>query len=52
MFSPDVYFIDINIIYQIFSENIWYIYRILIVAYVLFYWLPTKIFPQEYTFKK
>ncbi len=49
MFSPDVYFIDINIIYQIFAKNIWYISKILIVAYILFYWLPTKIFPQEYT---
>ncbi len=49
MFSPDVYFIDINIIYQIFAKNIWYISKILIIAYTLFYWLPTKIFPQEYT---
>lgn len=49
MFSPDVYIIDLNIIYQIFSKNIWYIGKILVVAYFLFYWLPTKIFPQEYT---
>ena len=49
MFSPDVYFIDLNIIYQIFSKNIWYIGKILVAAYILFYWLPTKIFPQEYT---
>ncbi len=51
MFSPDIYFIDLNIIYQIFSKNIWYIAKLLIVAYFLFYWLPTKIFPQEYTGK-
>ncbi len=51
MFSHtyDFYFIDINIIYQIFSKNIWYISKILIVAYGVFYWLPTKIFPQEHT---
>ncbi len=51
MFSHayDFYFIDLNIIYQIFAKNIWYTSKILIVAYTLFYWLPTKIFPQEYT---
>ncbi|MCF6172806.1 MAG: hypothetical protein L3J44_03370 [Campylobacteraceae bacterium] len=49
MLTPDVYFIDVNIIYQIFTKNIWYISKILIVAYMLFYWLPVKIFPQEYT---
>jgi len=49
MFSPDVYFIDINVIYQIFAKNIWYISKLLIVAYVLFYLLPIKIFPQKHT---
>jgi len=49
MLSPDVYFVDLNIIYQIFSQNIWYISKILITSYILFYWLPTKIFPQEFT---
>ena len=49
MFSPDVYFIDINIIYHIFAKNIWYISKLSIVSYVIFYWLPIKIFPQEYT---
>ncbi len=45
----DFYFVDLNIIYQIFAKNIWYILKILIIAYAIFYWLPTKIFPQEHT---
>jgi hypothetical protein len=49
--SPDTYFIDVNIIYQIFVKNIWYLSRLLIVAYAIFYWLPIKIFPQEFTGK-
>jgi len=49
MLPQDVYFIDLNIIYQIFVKNIWYIARLLMVSYVLFYWTPSKIFPQEYT---
>ena len=44
-----IYLIDLNIIYQIFSKNIWYISKVLLVAYVLFYWLPIKLFPQEHT---
>ncbi|NOX16587.1 MAG: hypothetical protein GXP61_11320, partial [Epsilonproteobacteria bacterium] len=49
MLSPDTYFIDLNIIHQIFIKNIWYISKLLIVSYAIFYWLPTKLFPQEYT---
>ncbi len=45
----DFYFVDLNIIYQIFSKNIWYIFKIFVVAYAAFYWLPTLIFPQEHT---
>ena len=46
-----LYLIDINVIYQIFSQNIWYILKVLIAGFLLYYWLPTKIFPQEYTGK-
>ncbi len=49
MFSPDVYFVDIHVVYQIFARNIWYTSKLLIVAYALFYWLPIKIFPQKHT---
>ncbi len=45
----DVYFIDLNIIYHIFAKNWWYMLKILFMSYVMFYWVPTKIFPQEHT---
>ena len=49
MLPQDVYFIDLNIIHQIFVKNIWYLAKLLMVSYVIFYWTPSKIFPQEYT---
>jgi hypothetical protein len=49
MLPHDVYFIDLQLIDHIFSKNIWYIVKILMVSYLIFYWLPLKIFPQEYT---
>ncbi len=49
MLSQSVYFIDINIISQIFVKNIWYLIKLLIMSYVMFYWVPLKIFPQEHT---
>jgi len=48
MIFSSIYLIDLNIIYHILSQNIWYILKLLIVAYFLFYWVPTKIFPQEF----
>lgn len=47
MLPHDVYFVDLNIIYSIFYKNIWYLVKLLIVSYGIFYWLPSKIFPQE-----
>lgn len=49
MGAPDIFFVDLNVAHQIFIKNIWYIIKILLVGYVIFYWIPTKIFPQEYT---
>ncbi len=49
MHLPEVYLIDVNVIYQILSKNIWYISKVLIFTTILFYWLPTKIFPQDFT---
>jgi len=49
MLSQSVYFVDINIISQIFTKNIWYLTKLLIMSYVMFYWVPLKIFPQEHT---
>ena len=46
---PNIYFVDMGIIYKIFLNNIWYLAKLLIVAYFFFYWIPTKIFPQEHT---
>ncbi len=51
MMSQNIYFIDIDIIYQIFLKNLWYLFKLLIVAYLFFYWVPIKIFPQKYTGK-
>ena len=49
MLPQDVYFIDPYIMHQIFTKNIWYLAKLLMVSYVIFYWTPSKIFPQEYT---
>lgn len=49
MSPQDIYLIDLHIIYQILVKNIWYVMKLLIVSYFIFYWVPTKIFPQEYT---
>ncbi len=51
MLSHSIYFVDMSMIYQIFTKNIWYLSKLLIIAYVAFYWVPTKVFPQEYTGK-
>ena len=49
MFAHYVYFIDLHVIHDIFVKNIWYLTRLLIVSYAIFYWLPVKLFPQEHT---
>ena len=49
MLSQNAYFIDLNTIYDIFLQNIWYVIKLLIVGYIAFYMVPTKIFPQEHT---
>ena len=49
MFAHYVYFIDLHVIHDIFLKNLWYLCRLLIVAYTVFYWLPVKLFPQEHT---
>ncbi len=46
-----LYFIDLNIMHQIFIKNWWYISKLLLMSTVVFYWIPTKIFPQKYTGK-
>ena len=46
MSDSNIYFIDSNIIYQILQNNLWYLAKLLIMAYVVFYWLPVHIFPQ------
>ena len=51
MSDSNIYFIDSNIIYQILQNNIWYLVKLLIMAYVVFYWLPVHIFPQTQTGK-
>ena len=47
MLLPDAYFVDLNVIYTLLYKNIWYIIKLLLVAYGIFYYLPSKIFPQE-----
>ena len=44
-----VYFIDVNVAHEILIKNIWYIFKILLVGYFVFYWIPSKVFPQEHT---
>lgn len=48
MFLPDASFIDLHVISTIFYKNIWYLIKLLLVAYVVFYYTPSKIFPQEH----
>ncbi len=48
MLPQDVYFVDLNVIYTLLYKNLWYLAKLLLVAYVLFYYLPSKIFPQEH----
>lgn len=42
------YYLDLDVIYQILTKNIWYILKLLVLAYGVFYILPSKIFPQEH----
>ena len=49
MLLADSNYIDLSVIHQIFYQNIWYVIRMLGTSYILFYWLPIKLFPQEYT---
>ncbi len=37
MLGLNIYFIDSNIIYQILQNNIWYLIKLLTMAYVVFY---------------
>ena len=43
------YYLDLDIIYHTLTNNLWYLIRILAMTYVAFYYLPSKIFPQEHT---
>ena len=49
MFYQGDYFIDLSVLFHLYQNNIWYVIKILIMGYVAFIYLPTKIFPQEYT---
>jgi len=40
--------LDFNIINQIFWQNLYYLIKLLIVSAILFYYIPSKIFPQPY----
>jgi len=42
----NIYLIDEAIVRTVFFQNSFYIVKLLIVSYFLFYWLPSKIFPQ------
>ena len=48
MLPQDVYFVDLHVVYTLLHKNIWYVTKLLLVAYAIFYYLPSKIFPQEY----
>jgi len=48
MLPQDVYFVDLGVVYTLFYKNLWYLAKLLLVAYFIFYYLPSKIFPQEY----
>ncbi len=49
MYYQGFYYIDLNVLFQLYQNNIWYILKILIMGYVAFIWLPKLIFPQEHT---
>jgi hypothetical protein len=51
VFAHYVYFVDTHVIHSIFVKNLWYMTRLLAVAYAIFYWLPVRLFPQEHTGK-
>ena len=48
MLPQDVYFVDLGVVYTLFYKNMWYLVKLLLVAYFIFYYVPTKIFPQEH----
>jgi len=48
MLPQDLYFVDLNVVYTLLYNNIWYIIKLLLVSYMIFYYLPSKIFPQEH----
>jgi len=48
MLPQDVYFVDLGVVYTLLYKNFWYVAKLLLVAYLLFYYIPSKIFPQEH----
>jgi len=48
MLPQDVYFVDLGVVYTLLYKNLWYLAKLLLVAYFIFYYLPSKIFPQEH----
>jgi len=48
MLPQDVYFVDLGVVYTLFYKNMWYLAKLLLVAYFIFYYVPSKIFPQEH----
>jgi len=43
----ETYFIDLGVANDVFYQNIYYLFKLLIVAIFFFYYLPTKLFPQH-----
>jgi len=48
MMPQDIYFVDLSVVYTLLYKNLWYLSKLLVVSYFLFYYLPSKIFPQEH----
>lgn len=48
MLPQDVYFVDLGVVYTLLYKNLWYLAKLLLVAYFIFYYIPSKIFPQEH----
>ena len=48
MFPNDIYFVDLDVVYTLLYNTLWYVAKLLLVAYFIFYYIPSKIFPQEY----
>jgi hypothetical protein len=48
MLPQDVYFVDLDVVYTLLYKNLWYVTKLLFMAYIMFYYLPVKIFPQEH----